>query len=321
MRLKLERPPPDEKYVNQAMRNGGFPLPAPGGSERLVESGHDGCSGRTRVRLPTALPTRAVRRVVCEHCAETFDAAEVVEIQPGRKRLSFPALPAISLPARLPSRPNVSMPAGLDARWLTLPVAALAVFVVLSLMREDNPTTQSIPAAAEAPDEQAAKAGGPDKSKAAGRAQTPVVPTDAQLVAESTFSLALPPGWDRVTPAAGATFAAVSPDSSADATLWIQSDPKLDMAAFEANSLEQLEVLAGSARVVDRQLGPTVESSSITLAPKGAPDGIPAVKVTLRGSGDNWFYLATTIQPGASAGAVAGVELIQGSFVAQGSAR
>ena len=74
------------------------------------------------------------------------------------------------------------------------------------------------------------------------------VPTDAQLVAESTCSLALPAGWERVMPASGATFAAVSPDSAADATLWVQNDPKLDMAAFEVNSLQQLEVLAGSAR-------------------------------------------------------------------------
>jgi len=292
--------------VNQATRNGGFPLPAPGDPERLVESGHDGCSGRTRVRLPGALPTRAVRRVVCDHCGERFDAAEVVEVQSERKRM------------------DLSLPAGLDARWLSLPVAALAVFAVLSLMRGDDSTPQGAPASAESAVEKAAEpggAGGPKEGTGAGAAKTPVVPGDAQLVAESTFSLALPPGWDRVTPAAGATFAAVSPDSTADATLWIQSDPKLDMASFEANSLDQLEVLAGSAEVVDRQLGPTVESSSITLAPKGAPEGTPAVKVILRGSGDNWFYLATTIQPGAGADAVAGVELIQGSFITQGGKR
>ena len=147
------------------------------------------------------------------------------------------------------------------------------------------------------------------------------VPTDAQLVAESTFSLALPVGWERVTPAAGATFAAVSSDSTADATLWIQNDPKLDMATFEANSLQQLETLAGSAEVVDRELGPTPEQSSITLAPKGAPEGAPSYEVVLRAAGDNWYYLATTLQPGAPADAVAEVDLIQGSFVAQGGKR
>jgi hypothetical protein len=309
--------------VNQATRNGGFPLPAAGDPERLVESSHPGCSERTRVRLPAALPTRAVRRVVCDHCSETFDAVEVVEVQPERKGFGLP-LPKISLPARFPSRPAISMPAGFDARWLSLPVAALAVFAALSLMRGDEPASQSVPAA-KAQSETQAKPVARDKGRttgakaaAAAAAKTPVVPADAQVVAESTFSLALPPGWDRVAPAAGATFAAVSPDSTADATLWIQSDPKLDMATFEANSLEQLEVLTGSAEVVDRKLGPTVESSSITLAPKNAPEGTPAVEVTLRGSGANWFYLATTIQPGAGADAVAGAELIQGSFVAQG---
>ena len=137
-------------------------------------------------------------------------------------------------------------------------------------------------------------------------------------MAESTFSLALPAGWDRVKPAAGATFAAVSSDGTADATLWIRNDPKLDFATFEATSLSQLETLAGSARVVERNVGPAVESSSITLAPKNVPAGSPTYEVVLRGAKDNWYYLATTYQAGAPAEAIEGVDLIQGSFLPLG---
>ena len=322
---------PDEKYVNHPTGNGGFPLPAPGHAERLLESSHAACSGRTRVRLPAALPMRAVRRVVCDHCDAAYDPAELVEVRPERRRLRSPRpampslkgrslpMPSLSLPSSLPT---VTLPSGLDARWLTLPIAALAVFAILSLVRGDEPTPGGAPPAeAETAAKKSPKSADRSKARdgaAAASTSKAAVPTDAQLVAESTFSLALPVGWERVTPAAGATFAAVSSDSTADATLWIQNDPKLDMATFEANSIEQLQVLAGSAQVVDRKLGPTPEQTSITLAPKGAPDGAPAYEVVLRSAGDNWYYLATTVQPGAPSDAVAGVELIQGSFVAQG---
>jgi hypothetical protein len=131
----------------------------------------------------------------------------------------------------------------------------------------------------------------------------------------------LPAGWDRVKPAAGATFAAVSPDGAADATLWIQNDPKLDFATFEASSLSQLETLTGSARVVERNVGPSVQSTSITLAPKDVPAGSPTYEVVLRSANDNWYYLATTYQAGAPSEAVEGINLIQGSFLPLGAKR
>ena len=300
---------PDENYVNPATRNGGFPIPADGDRERLVESEHPACSGRTRVRLPAALPTRAVRRVICELCEEPFEPQHLIEVAQKRGRPSLPS-----------------------PRWATLPLAAFAVFAVLTLVRGGNdapaPATDEREVAsigqgdtAQGPGNTRSgkKGGSPKASRAQGKPAP--VPSDATLVAERTFSLALPAGWERVTPAAGATFAAVSPDSTADVTLWIQNDPKLDMATFEANSLAQLETLAGSAQVVDRELGPTVESSSITLAPKKAVDGAPTYEVVLRASGDNWYYLATTHQALAPADAVSGVDLIQGSFIPQGSKR
>jgi len=317
---------PDENYVNHSRGNGGFPLPASGRAERVVESSHAVCSGRTRVRLPAALPARTVRRVVCDHCEETYEASELVEVR--QRRLRLPAKPSLAARISKPRVPvpSVSMPAGFDARWLSLPIAALAVFAVLSLAQggESAPGGPLFAEDAKAEKEKSPKSAGKGKGRGGAAPVTTSkapVPTDAQLVAESTFSLALPPGWERVTPAAGATFAAVSSDSTADATLWIQNDPKLDMATFEANSIKQLETLAGSAEVVDRKVGPTPEQSSIVLAPKGAPDGAPSYEVVLRAAGDNWYYLATTVQPGSPADVVAGVDLIQGSFVAQSGKR
>jgi hypothetical protein len=224
----------------------------------------------------------------------------------------LPSLPALSVP-------SVSLPApaerfGIDTRWLTLPIAALAVFAALSLLNgEDSPPPA--PTTAAKPDKVPADATNDAKAHKGNAPEKAAVPADAQLVAESTFSLALPAGWDRVNPAAGATFAAVSSDGTADATLWIQEDPKLDFATFEASSLSQLETLAGSARVVERNVGPSAQSSSITLAPKNVPEGAPTYEVVLRGSGDNWYYLATTHQASAPADAIAGVDIIQGSFL------
>jgi hypothetical protein len=324
---------PDENYVIPATGNGGFPLPAPGGKQRLVEATHAGCAKTTRVFLPAVLPLRAVRRFVCDHCERIEDAAQVLEVRPSlgrRLRAMMPSLPGSSAgaparPAALPSVsvPSPSMPSRIDPRWLTLPVAALAVFAILSLVNGDespapSPTSTAAPeSAAKAPVDAKKDAKADNAAKNGGTAKASV-PADAQLVAESTYSLALPAGWDRVKPGAGATFAAVSADGTADATLWIQSDPKLDMATFEASSLEQLKTLAGSAEVTDRKIGPSVESSTIVLAPKDVPEGAPTYEVVLRGAGDNWYYLATTHQAGAPADALAGVDLIQGSFLPLG---
>ena len=297
-----------------ATANGGFPLPAPGGPKRVVVATHSGCAAATRVSLPAALPSRSVRRIFCERCERLCEAAAVIEVKPS---------PAERLRSLVPAMPSVSM----DLRWLTLPVAAVAVFAVLSLLNGDDapapapaPEPSSGAATAKADKAPAIPQGKEKAAKGDGPAKT-VVPTDAQLVSESTFSVALPAGWDRVKPAAGATFAAVSADGFADATLWVKNDPKLDFATFEATSLAQLETLAGSARVVERNVGPSVEASSITLAPKDVPTGSPAYEVVLRASKDNWYYLATTYQAGAPADAVEGVDLIQGSFLPLGGGK
>jgi hypothetical protein len=287
----------------------------------VVVATHSGCASRTRVILPASLPVRTVRRIFCTHCESLCEAAAVFELRPGlaeRVRSLVPSLPVLSLPSV-----SVPAPAGshrVDLRWLTIPVAALAVFAILSLLNGDDvlaPGPSSSAAAAKSDKAPAPAREGSKAAKGKG-AEKAAVPADAQFVAESTFSLALPAGWDRVKPAAGATFAAVSSDGTADATLWIRNDEKLDLATFEATSLSQLKTLAGSARVVERNVGPAVESSSITLAPKNVPAGSPTYEVVLRGAKDNWYYLATTYQAGAPAEAVEGVDLIQGSFLPHG---
>jgi hypothetical protein len=312
---------PDEKYVNPAEGNGGFPLPAAQGLERLVDSHHSECATTTRMRLPAVLPIAAVRRVVCDTCTEAYEADWVAEVgaQPGGAAAlaGGTGLPSFNLPFSLP---EFEIPGlrGIDSRWLTLPLAALAVFAILSLVRGGE-TSAPAPVAGAAKAEHAKAATGHEHAaKQHGNSKPAPVPTDAQLVSESTFSLALPAGWDRINPANGATFAAVSGDGTADATLYIQEDPKLDMATFEARSIEQLSGLAGSAKVVEQKLGPTAESSSITLKPEDTPEGAPTYEVVLRSAGDNWYYLATTYQATAPADAIAGVDLIQGSFLPVG---
>jgi hypothetical protein len=245
-----------------------------------------------------------VRKIYCPHCENFREASGVFEVRPGVSERLRALVPELSM----------------DPRWLSLPVAALAVFAILTLVRgEDAPPSQTSSAGAVAkPDRAPAQADAKAKESGSAIAKPVVPPADAQLVTQSTFSVALPGGWDRVKPAAGATFAAVAQDGSADVTLWIQNDPKLDFAAFEANSLAQLQSLTGSARVVERNMGPSVEASSVVLAPKSASSDAPTYEVVLRGSNDNWYYLATTHQPGAPAESIEGVELIQGSFLPVG---
>ena len=159
----------------------------------------------------------------------------------------------------------------------------------------------------------AGRGGGGDKAEA---------PGDATLVSESTFQLALPAGWKESAPSGGATFAAVGPEGDADAMLWVEQDPKLDFATFESRSLAQLESLAGSAGVVERNPGPTPETTTSLLAPTSAPKDAPNYEVLISGGPRNyWYYFATTSQPGASAETTAAVKLLQGSFLPQGGGR
>jgi hypothetical protein len=288
--------------VARASSNGGFPLPPDGDPVRVVACQHSACAHETRVRLPEVVPARAVRRVACQHCAESYEPPLV-------KVVAEVAAPAPRRELR------VAVPAP-SWRWLGLPVAALAVVGALLASRGgDEADTESSATGAPA----ARVASAPERDgRQEGRARN--TPDDAQLIRESTFQLALPKGWELTAPSGGATFAAVAPGGEADVMLWIERDPKLDFSAFEDRSLEQLRSVAGSAGVVDRSVGPTPEATSVTIAPTSAPPGAPNYEVLLRADGDYWYYLATTTQVGASHEATAGVELVQGSFLPQGSA-
>lgn len=282
--------------MDRATSNGGFPLPPDGDPVRVVACHHAACAGDTRVRLPEVVPARAVRRVTCQQCAQPYEPASVRVV----------AEEAAPPPRR---GPRVAPPAP-SWRWLSLPVAAAAVVAALLVFRGDEADTES-------PAPSAPATGG---GNGAGGPAAPKAPKDAQLVRESTFQLALPEGWERTAPSGGATFAAVAPGGDADVMLWIERDPKLDFAAFEARSLDQLRSVAGSAGVVDRSAGPTPEATSVTIAPTSAPPGAPNYEVLLRADGDYWYYLATTTQVGAPQEVTEGVELVQGSFLPQGSA-
>ena len=318
--------------------NGGFPLPAAGQPERVVGVRHEACGAETRVRLPRSVPSRAVRRVVCDRCAAPYEAPAdaVSDVGPAGeadgdgagKRPGVPRLAGISLPS-LPSPPSLpSLPASRESllRWAGIPVAALVVVLVLNAVQggdEPAPPTRS---AASAGADAGSAAGDEARAQvvvdATGRGGAPAKPdANAQIVSESTYTLALPAGWDRVSAQGGATFAAVAPGGEADATLWVEQDPKLDFAAFEARSLDQLEQLAGSAKVVERTTGPSPESTVVRIA-ADAPSGAPRYEALLRagpGPDPYWYYLATTVQPDAPAEALEGVEVLQGSLVPEGA--
>lgn len=149
---------------------------------------------------------------------------------------------------------------------------------------------------------------------AAPATEAPVIgPT---LVQERGYSLSLPEDWVRSEAPKGAVFAAHSPDGAAQTTLWVERDPNLDFDGFVQQSLSGLSTLGDDARITDRVDGPTVESSSAELRADVALDGRPAgpYRVNLRAAGPYRYYLATSIQPGASPALLADAELIGSSL-------
>jgi len=298
----------DSRAVERG-RNGGFPEPLAGEPVRVVASRHQGCGAATRVRIPRALPTNAVRRVVCEGCRERYECDGVAEIElqasgaassPRRWRLRAPAPPSLRIPRWL------SDPQSHAWRYLSLPVAAAAVLGILFLIQgSGGPARHSASSAAPAKPGNSKGAGGGSTSSAAGA---------AKVVKGSSFTVALPPGWERTEPKNGATFSTQASDGGADATLWIRRDPSLSFPQFEARSLAQLHALAGSAHIVSRVTAPTAEGTVVTLA-ADSPPGQPAYEVTLRVAGPYRYYLATTVDANASRAAVDGADLLHNSFV------
>ena len=272
----------------EGANNGGFPEPPAGEAVRLVRCEHQACGAATRVRLPRVLPAKAVRRVVCHDCHEPFDCNYVLDLG-----VAWPTTPSRARASR-----RLFSPEGRAWRYLSVPLAAAAVVGALALIQGwGKPEGRSAPSAAPVAPE-------PPWGSAA----------NAVVGEESSFALALPPGWHRTAPPSEATFAATPSKGGAEATLWILRDPKLDFAAFESRSLAQLEQLPGGAQVVDRATAPTPEGAVVTLATHFLP-GQPEHQVTLRAAGPYRYYLATTVQPNAPREAVDGAEMIHSSLV------
>lgn len=272
--------------------NGGFPEPPPGERVRLVRVAHGVCGAETRIRLPGSLSADVVRRVVCSGCAEPYACGFVEDISP-----NVPIVP-IGEPIIPLSRRALA--------YASVPLAAAAVIIALLLIqgRADETGMETTV--------QPGNATGGE-----GQAQAGDPPGNAELVRESNFTLAIPPGWERSTPPRGATFAATASDGSADATLWIEQDPNLTIGEFEAESLERLDRIAENVRVEERILAPTDADTVIRLradAPAGEP-GLIDYEVTLRTAGPFRYYLVTSTQPDASSVAGSGVQLIHGSFI------
>ena len=267
-------------------------------------------------------PTREAQPLAMEE-----RAVEALTREPARKPLpkvskSGIAIPKLSLPKL--SKPNVSVPKlslprfepdGNTWRLLSIPIAAVLVVGGLLLLTGGDeqelpatPAPRTIDAAAPA-----TPAGGGGNEADQGGAPIGHGSKNTKFVRESSFSLALPEGWEKVDPPAGATFAAVAADGGADATLWITQDPKLDFPAFINQSLAQLRTLAGSARVIERIPAPTPEGTIVTLG-ADAPEGQPTYQATLRVAGPYRYYLATTIQPDVSSETTEAVDLISGSL-------
>ena len=321
--------------------NGGFPEPPPSARERVVAVQHPGCGARTRVRLPGAVPAIAVRRLRCAGCAGTFEASTVEDLgveapgDPARGERSQTTPRPAAAPRAVETTPTMvetppravettpraraAAPAPVSSRqrrawrWAGPAIGAAAVVGALLLIQggESIPTSPAPP-------------GGTRGAPAAPAAEAPAgseVPSGARLVRGSSYALALPAAWKRDrSPPDGASFAAVASDGGADATLWVERAPELDLASFEQRSLDQLRSLAGSARVVERVAAPSPEATIVRLAAT-APPGEPALEVTLRAAGPFRYYLATTVEPGASRTAVDGAELIHGSFTPEAGGR
>lgn len=310
--------------------NGGFPEPPESEPIRVIAARHAACGEATRVRLPETLPARAVRRLHCAGCAQAFETERVEEIgveEPAAAvEPAATAQPAATMEPAGATVPPASPPPSPPRRWLpklnpdsrswrlaSIPIAAALVVGGLLLLQAGG-DDQSSPAelAAESP-APAPASGGPESGAAGSLADGSGVSKKTKLVRGSSYSLALPAGWERVDPTGGATFAAVAGDGGADVTLWIEENPELDFPTFINQSLGQLETLAGSARVVERVPAPTPEATVVVLA-ADSPPGQPTYEVTLRVAGAYRYYLATSVQPDASAEAVEGAELVAGSF-------
>ena len=303
--------------------NGGFPEPLEGEPVRVIAARHSSCGEATRVRIPDAVPARAVRRVRCVRCAERFETDGVEELgasaatpprRPALARIAWPSfdLPRLSLPPFDPSSRSW--------RLLSIPVAAALVIGGLLAVQgggDSDPGSPDAAANSSGPALAAPDGKATPPPSGGGGADTPLGKGPAKhtkLVQGSNYHLALPQGWERVKPPAGATFAAVSADGTADVTLWVKEDPKLAFLDLVENSREQLTSLTGRPpKTVEETFGPTPEETIVRLAADVRADA-PRYEVLLRAAGPYRYSMSSTVRPDASRETLSGLELLNGSF-------
>jgi len=261
--------------------NGGFPEPPPGAPVRTLAARHGGCGTRTTLRIPAVLSPLVVRRVECAGCGRPFAPIEVKEVR---------------VPGRL---------------WqlASIPVAAALVIGGLFLIQGGGGSNAPLASSTASP----APARPAANAKAEKGARGAKVRGAAEVVRGANFSLALPKGWRKVSPPAGATFAAAAAGGGAEATLWIERNANLEFPAFITQSLEQLRTLSPDPRVCERTPGPTPETTVVRLC-ADAPPGEPVYEAVLRAAGPYRYYLATTVAADAAPDAAAGVDLLAGSL-------
>lgn len=256
-------------------RNGGFPEPPAGEPQRLVRVRHSGCGAQTRVRLPRAVPARAVRHVVCERCESAYDCEAVEEIWP---------------PSPL-------------WRWGALALAAIAVAGALWLLVGGGSGDETGAPAAAGPQASANAA-----SDAVFASQSVVKPgyslslppgwkqvrskRGAAFAARALDGMAQATLWIKRNPELSfKRFTARSLD-------------QLRSLAGSAEVVERIQAPTVEGRVVRLRADAPPESGV------SAP-----YEVTLRAAGPYRYYLSTTVLPGASQQASDGADLIHASFI------
>ena len=158
--------------------------------------------------------------------------------------------------------------------------------------------------------------GGTEAAAEPSASPVPATAADPRPIDEAGFSISMPAGWERAEPPKGASFAAESADGLATSTLWAEKAPGLDFDAFTAQSMENLDEIGTHVRISDEVDGPSNAARITELRAEVPLDGgvDAAYQVVLRAAGPYRYYLATSLQPGASAQLVADAELLGATF-------
>ena len=288
-------------------------------------------SGSSDEPVATPKPARSEARA-----AEAADA----EARRGRSsrsrrsRCRSSRMPTLRLP-ELKAKPQSAAPARAvklpvpeprrAAAWrvASIPLAAAAVIGGLLLIQGDGPTLEPHASRRRAgcrpppPTSGAANARRRRRRQADRQGRRREATTAPSSSAARPTRSRCPPGWEQIDSAGRRHLRRRRRRRRRRRAALDQRGPEARLPHFINQSLTQLETLAGSAQIVERIPGPTPRTTVVRLA-ADAPAGEPSYEVTLRAAGPYRYYLATTVQPDASREAVAGIELISGSFTPEG---